>query len=199
MTELQISPQGKFQFPAQYLSPNVCIGCGNVASENNALDLKKDIKFYGVVYLCSMCIASLAKMYNFISPEEYEGIANELAGRELEVVQKDQRIQSLEQIVDGYRNLSISHISGATFDDLSVEGSTNPDDDLQSSSEGEEAEVIEVRETEASEVSHGDDLSPGNDREFDGSERDSNEPSSVEESGDVRSDSSDNTKSILDL
>jgi len=174
----------KFKVGEYYQAPNICIGCGTTDNGNTEgksfgmVDLGRDIDWYGVCYICYNCIRELAAVAGLISPGDYEDIANRLASRELQVTQLTVENEHLRRIVDGYSSLSLSNFGHDDSDGTDLEDTpslgeeTSPDESEDISSDGDKLP---------------EEASGGTNDE----ESRTDELSSVEESSDVLSTSSD--------
>ena len=62
--------------------PFTCVLCKmHPTRENPALDLDKQIDYFGMVYLCSYCIANVADHMGYMHPTEAAAAREELASR----------------------------------------------------------------------------------------------------------------------
>ena len=93
--------------------PHECAVCKTQgAVENPVIDLEVQIDFYGMVYLCSSCVANIANHFGHIPPKHAEELQEEVVSLRAKVA----RIPEItERLVNNVRDLSIA----ATADLLS--------------------------------------------------------------------------------
>jgi hypothetical protein len=86
--------------------PFTCLLCKmHPTHENPALDLDKQIDYFGMVYLCSYCIANVADHMGYMHPKEAAAAREELAS----LREKIGRIPAVtERLVNDIRDLSIA-------------------------------------------------------------------------------------------
>lgn len=112
--------------------PFQCVVCHTHPSyDNPALDLNTQIDYYGMVYLCSSCVANVAHHMGYMHPKEAATLTEEIG------VLRDKigRIPAVtERLVNDIRDLSIA----ATADLLSEPANIVLVDDtsIESSNEG---------------------------------------------------------------
>ncbi len=86
--------------------PFQCVVCNSHPTyDNPALDLGKQIDYYGMVYLCSYCIANIADQMGYMHPKEAATTREEVAA----LRDKIGRIPAVtERLVNDIRDLSIA-------------------------------------------------------------------------------------------
>ena len=86
--------------------PFQCVVCNSHPTyDNPALDLGKQIDYYGMVYLCSYCIANIANQMGYMHPNEAATTREEVAS----LRDKIGRIPAVtERLVNDIRDLSIA-------------------------------------------------------------------------------------------
>lgn len=117
-----------------YVAPGICVTCGRHGNsdERGMVDTGVDQDYYGVIYVCSMCVLEMAEQYGAASPATQ---LNNLAATELlerTLQETKNRLAKAERILDGIGGLHLL------------------DADLPSTSDSIEP-VVEVVEEEADE------------------------------------------------
>lgn len=87
-------------------TPHRCMVCNVVPSEENqAVDLDKQIDFYGMVYLCYRCIVGITAQLGFTTPDETVRLKDEVESLRTKI----NRIPAVtERLVNDIRDLSLS-------------------------------------------------------------------------------------------
>jgi len=95
---------GRFQLVDSPALPGKCACCGYAASGDTEpsdrrqyVDFGVDIDYYGVVYLCTACIATVATGLGFILPE----IADEIKAESEAVKSELIRLNSAVEVING--------------------------------------------------------------------------------------------------
>ena len=83
-------------------SPGHCGICGKGQDPNGFVDPQLDFDYYGSLIFCKDCIAQMAAIFGFISPEDYDELTGELDLTKLDYNEALGKIQELERIVDGF-------------------------------------------------------------------------------------------------
>lgn len=103
---------GRYQIlePGQMALPAKCISCGSNTSEapgfKKYLDLGIDVEFYGVLYLCSECFASVALDVGYVQLQE-------VIASDERYVEAAVKIQDLEARNEALRSGMAALLSGA--------------------------------------------------------------------------------------
>jgi len=101
---MEFAPSGRFQLVDSPALPGKCACCGYAASGANEpndrrqyVDFGMDIDYYGVVYLCTVCITTVATGLGFIVPETADEIKAESEAVKSELI----RLNSAVEVING--------------------------------------------------------------------------------------------------
>lgn len=107
-------------------APGQCATCGSGQDKNGFCDTQLDFEFYGRLYFCSNCVAEIAAVFGFISPVDYAEMEDEVNLSKLEKQRYIEKIDNLEEIIDGISGLK-SLISSDPFKSADYLEATEPE------------------------------------------------------------------------
>lgn len=100
------NPSAKILFTQiLHTAPGQCATCGSGQDKNGFCDTQLDFEYYGRVYFCSNCVAEIAAVFGFISPTDYAELEDELNLAKMEKQRDIDRIDHLEEIINGITGL----------------------------------------------------------------------------------------------
>lgn len=129
-----MSSSDTFQIVTHPTQPGICRTCGgpfgirrmvdtglsgdfcNRPHWNNhtqEVETENDINMAGSVYLCESCIVNMGMAVGMLPEYKVKALREEMAHLEDELEQQTQRNLGLEKIVDGYRVVSVSDLTGS--------------------------------------------------------------------------------------
>lgn len=132
-----INPEtlGRFSVepPHPISTPGSCVTCGTSYCEQGFVNPNLDFEFYGSVIICRTCVAEIAAIYGFITPEQLEEIQIQLHELRTNLNKSDKELTAAKGIIDGFsrdwteqRNSDLES-SGLTL----VDDKTEPDPKFQ--------------------------------------------------------------------
>ena len=140
MEAVPSDPAARVQLiPVPIVSPGNCGLCGCTNHEVGFADARLDFEWYGTFYLCGTCVGDYARLFGFISTDQYRDL-------------KARYLQTLAELEWYKSHLSeIKDILGARVPAFSVDLSANYDTEPPSDpglhaahDEGEPGQVIEL-------------------------------------------------------
>lgn len=108
-------------------SPGNCAICGKDQHPLGFADARLDFEFYGTFYLCADCIGEYARLFGFISPDEFAGMREQLEESIRTNRNLTQAVQSLESTVDNLISDAHRRRRESPLPDHVVSGSSDGD------------------------------------------------------------------------
>jgi hypothetical protein len=98
------NPTSRFKITnVAVMNPGVCFVCGSSGGDSRQfVDYGKTIDFYGVVYVCTFCIAEVAKLLGFLNRKPFEEEIDQLQNG---CIQRDLEIDNLQEQLNAARIL----------------------------------------------------------------------------------------------
>lgn len=84
--------------------PGSCYLC-NTASREFFVDCGMQVEFHGAFYICSECLAEMARLAGFETPGNVLSLNAQKSALETQVFDLTKEIDGLERVVDGYASL----------------------------------------------------------------------------------------------
>jgi hypothetical protein len=130
-------------------SPACCVVCGKAKHPLGfAATDNLDFEFYGTVYFCADCVGDYARVFGYLSKDQYESITERLEAQDKELAILRRTIILLENTVDSLTDLrSLStvpddhHGSDDGVSVVAVQGELEIVEDAPSSGAGDEHAV----------------------------------------------------------
>lgn len=86
--------------------PGSCYLCGS-ASREAYVDTNRQVEFHGAMYLCNLCIAEMSQLLGFTTPDQAEGLRQELETTRVDLFNAQREAAGLWKAVDGLRNAGV--------------------------------------------------------------------------------------------
>lgn len=80
--------------------PGHCGICGKVSDPKGFVDAQQSFEFYGALIFCSECVAEMARLYGYLSGEEYEKLEDEVQTHRFEISTLRAAVLNLEEVTD---------------------------------------------------------------------------------------------------
>lgn len=116
--------------PTELVGPGKCAVCGKFSGDH-FVDFGLELDFYGVVYICvSDCFVEMANLQGYFSPNQHKMALAELADKRDELNAALDKIEVLENVVDGFRrlgDLSVTSSSDAVVTEQPTKGERSDD------------------------------------------------------------------------
>lgn len=98
MTDLS-SAQGRYYLlDSPVASPGLCGVCGYASNDRRYLDPRLDFEFYGTLIFCEECIASMAAMFGWLTPELVKELEHRVENAETQLVQTRAAVAAMEDL-----------------------------------------------------------------------------------------------------
>lgn len=91
--------------------PGSCYMCSS-ASRERYIDMETQVEFHGAMYLCELCATLVGRMVGMLSVEEYGTLKEQSVLQELQLLQRENQIRTLEKVIDGYDDVRV-HFTGS--------------------------------------------------------------------------------------
>lgn len=85
---------------APVASPGHCGICGKSEHPDGFADARLDFEFYGTLYFCADCVGEYARLFNYMSPKDYEAMRTHIEAQGVELNTLRQAVLGLESTVD---------------------------------------------------------------------------------------------------
>lgn len=81
--------------------PGSCFHCGS-GSRESYIDCGMSVEFVGAIYLCCECVAEMARMYGYMTPEEVKTMVNQVERLKTDVYEYKRQLDGMEMVVNGF-------------------------------------------------------------------------------------------------
>lgn len=114
--------------------PGSCYVCG-CGTRDSYVDFNLQIEFHGAFYLCNICAGAIAKLYTYITFDEYKDLQFNKEDLERQLYDATVRIDGLEKAIEGLRKAGYQILSTGEPGVLSGYGSVSDEIPREDSSE----------------------------------------------------------------
>lgn len=98
MTDLS-SAQGRYYLlDSPVASPGNCGICGYSSNDRRYLDPRLDFEFYGTLIFCDQCVASMARLFGWLTPELAKELEVRVESAETHLVQMRAAVAAMEDL-----------------------------------------------------------------------------------------------------
>lgn len=115
MGESLLRESSKFRIlSAPIQQPGVCAGCGSSGTEDRQyVDLDVTVDYHGVIYLCTFCFGECANALGFLSPEQSQSLEQDLNIADQTIIDFRVKEQAIDNAINALRDSGIlAHYHG---------------------------------------------------------------------------------------
>lgn len=83
--------------------PGSCFFCGS-GNREYYIDTHQNVEFHGAMYLCNICVEGIARLVNYLSPDEYKELLATKQHLETDVFELSKKLSTLEGVLRDLAN-----------------------------------------------------------------------------------------------